>query len=60
MPDDSRPGGSSNGDADSRRGLWHAIRKFFDEESETSLRAQIEEAIDEHEDEQASGEEAPT
>ena len=60
MPDDSRPGGSSNGDADSRRGLWHAIRKFFDEESETSLRAQIEEAIDEHEDEQASGEETPT
>ena len=59
MPDESRPGGSSNGDADSRRGLWHAIRKFFDEESETSLRAQIEEAIDEHEDEQASGDEAP-
>ena len=60
MPDDSRPGGSSNGDADSKRGLWNAIRKFFDEENETSLRAQIEEAIDEHEDEQASGEETPT
>lgn len=59
MPEDSRPGGSSNGDADSRRGLWHAIRKFFDEDGETSLRAQIEEAIDEHEDEQASGEEPP-
>jgi CBS domain containing-hemolysin-like protein len=59
MPDNSRPDGSSNGDADSKRGLWSAIRRFFDEESETSLRAQIEEAIDEHEDEQAAGDEAP-
>ena len=49
MPDSSRPD-SGNGDADSKRGLWTAIRKFFDEEGETSLRAQIEEAIDEHED----------
>jgi len=37
-------------DADSKRGLWNAIRKFFDEEDETSLREQIEEAIAEHED----------
>jgi magnesium and cobalt transporter len=59
MPDDSRPGGSSNGDADSRRGLWRAIRKFFDGEDGPSLREQIEEALDEHEDEQAGGDEQP-
>jgi len=55
MPDGSRPGDSSNGDADSRRGLWHAIRSFFEENGETSLRAQIEEAIDEHQDEAETG-----
>lgn len=53
MPD-ARQGESSNGDADSRRGLWRVIRKFFDgDNGEQSLRAQIEEAIDEHEEEQA-------
>jgi len=59
MPDNSkspRPSGESgNGDADSRRGLWKAIRRFFDEDGEPSLRAQIEEAIDE----QAAGDEPP-
>jgi len=56
----TRPSGDSgNGDADSKRGLWNAIKRFFDEESETSLRAQIEEAIDEHVDEQASTDEPP-
>jgi CBS domain containing-hemolysin-like protein len=55
MSDGSKPGDSSNGDADSRRGLWHAIRSFFEEDSETSLRAQIEEAIDEHQDEAEAG-----
>ncbi|HWK42358.1 MAG TPA: hemolysin family protein [Croceibacterium sp.] len=59
MPENDRSGDSNNGDVDSKRGLWNAIRRFFDEEGETSLRAQIEEAIDEHEDEQASGDEAP-
>lgn len=59
MPDNSRPGESSTGDADSRRGLWHAIRSFFDE-GETSLRAQIEEALDEHEDEQSTGDVRPS
>ncbi|HEX9805495.1 MAG TPA: hemolysin family protein [Alteraurantiacibacter sp.] len=55
MPDSTRNGDSGNGDADSRRGLWNAIRHFFDEgEGDTSLRAQLEEAIDEHEEEQAS------
>src|SRR5688572_27809348 len=55
MSDGSKPADSSNGDADSRRGLWHAIRSFFEEDSETSLRAQIEEAIDEHQDEAETG-----
>jgi CBS domain containing-hemolysin-like protein len=54
MPDTS----SSAGDADSNRGLWLAIRKFFDaNDGDRSLRAQLEEAIDEHEDER--GEETP-
>ena len=62
MPENSRSpskplGDSGNGDADSRRGLWNAVRSFFSE-NETSLRAQIEEAINEHEDEQA-GDEPP-
>ncbi|MEZ5681964.1 MAG: hemolysin family protein [Erythrobacter sp.] len=46
MPDSPSPAG----DADSRSGLWLAIRKFFDpDHGERSLRAQLEEAIDEHE-----------
>lgn len=59
MPDNDRSGDSNSGDADSKRGLWNAIRRFFDEDGETSLRAQLEEAIDEHIDEQASGDERP-
>jgi len=60
MPEGSRSpaqsaGESASGEADSRRGLWHTIRSFFEEESDTSLRAQIEEAIDERQDEQAAG-----
>ncbi|QPC97898.1 hemolysin family protein [Qipengyuania soli] len=46
MPDSPSPAG----DADSRSGLWLAIRKLFDPDAgERSLRAQLEEAIDEHE-----------
>ena len=56
MPDNARNGDSGNGDADSRRGLWHAFRKFLGEDAETSLRAQIEEAIDDHVDEQNADE----
>ena len=42
----------ATGDADSRRTLWRTIRAFFDGgEGDQSLRAQIEEAIDEHEEE---------
>ena len=43
------------GDAESSSGLWPAIRKLFDAEAgDRSLRAQLEEAIDEHEDENGS------
>jgi CBS domain containing-hemolysin-like protein len=60
MPDHSRPGDSQQGDADSSGGLLKAIRKLFDSgEAEPTLREQLEEAIDEHEDEQASGDETP-
>ncbi len=39
-----------NGDPDSRGSIWRAIRSFFDGgEGDQSLRAQIEEAIEEHE-----------
>ena len=56
MGDHSRNGESNNGDADSSGGLWTTIRRFFDGEAgEQSLRAQIEEAIDEHEDEAGNG-----
>ena len=54
MPDSSSPAG----DAESSSGLMLAIRKFFDPDyGERSLRAQLEEAIDEHEGE--NGDEAP-
>jgi magnesium and cobalt transporter len=40
------------GEPDSRRTLWRAVRKFFDRgDGDQSLRAQLEEVIDEHEDE---------
>ena len=54
MPDSSSPAG----DAESSSGLMLAIRKFFDpDHGERSLRAQLEDAIDEHEDE--NGEDTP-
>lgn len=45
MPDnDAQPG-----EPDSKRGLWLAVRKFFDtDDGERSLREQLEEVIDEH------------
>ena len=58
MPDHSRSGDSQHGDADSSGGLLKAIRKLFDnDDAEPTLREQLEEAIDEHEDEQATGDE---
>lgn len=56
MPDGSRLGDSGNGDADSSQSLWNALRRFLGmEEGDTSLRAQIEEAIDEHQDDGEGG-----
>lgn len=53
MPDPDQ----SAGEAESSGGLWPAIRKLFDGEASgsRSLREQLEEAIDEHEEEDASG-----
>jgi CBS domain containing-hemolysin-like protein len=60
MPDSSRPD-SGNGDSDSSSGgLLGAIRRLFDNgDADTSLRAQIEEVIDDHAEEQNSGGELP-
>ena len=60
MPESTRNGDSPAGDGDSRRSLWLAVRRFFEGESgDQSLRAQIEEAIDEHEEEQSAQVNAP-
>ena len=40
-----------SGDGDSWRWLWRSFRKLLGSEGDQSLRAQLEEAIDEHEDE---------
>ena len=54
MADNGRQGDPGSGEPDSKRTLWRAIRKFFDgNDGEQSLRAQLEEAIDEHEEESA-------
>jgi magnesium and cobalt transporter len=59
MADQGRNGDSASGDADSSRTLWRTVRRFFDRhDSDQSLRAQIEEVIDEHEDEGTPGSEA--
>ena len=52
---------TQSGEPDSNRGLWLAIRRFFDtDDGERSLRAQLEEAIDEHSASHAGeGEETP-
>jgi len=51
---DSPSSASASGDADSSRGLWPALRKILGLEAARSLREQLEEAIDEHEDENGS------
>ena len=44
--------GPASGEGDSWRSLWRIIRRLIDpRDNEQSLRAQLEEAIDEHEDE---------
>ena len=53
---DSPSSAASSGDADSSSGLMSALRKILGLETARSLREQLEEAIDEHEDENgASG-----
>ena len=42
--------GPVSGEADSKRSWWRMVRRLFDADADQSLRAQIEEAIDEHED----------
>lgn len=51
MPED-RNGESGSGDGDSRSSLWTFVRRFFDPDTGQSLRAQLEETIDELESEQ--------
>ncbi len=63
--DDSQTGESESSSANTQAntqggGLWNAIRGLFEDQGDTSLRAQLEEAIDEHEGEAASGGEQPS
>ena len=51
MADHGRNGESAGGEADSRRSLWKGLRRLLGGEPDQSLRAALEEAIDEHEDE---------
>lgn len=51
---DSPSSASQSGDAESSSGLWPALRKILGLEEARSLREQLEEAIDEHEDENPS------
>lgn len=57
MPETDRPDDSQAGESESSNGggLWNAIRGLFEDQGDTSLRAQLEEAIDEHEDDAANG-----
>ena len=58
MPEGDSDRGTGAGDADSRRGLWVAMRRFFDQNGgERSLRREIEDKINER-DREESGEEA--
>ncbi|MDR2858211.1 MAG: hemolysin family protein [Novosphingobium sp.] len=51
MADNGRLGDTGSGEPDSSRPVWRALRRFFDRgDNGQSLRAQLEEAIDEHED----------
>jgi len=58
MAENGRTSESVSGDPDSSGTLWRLIRKLFDPGVDQSLRAQIEEVIDEHEGESEAGEEA--
>jgi len=49
MAGNGRLGESGNGEPDSSGSLWRVIRRLFTSDVDQSLRAQIEEVIDEHE-----------
>ena len=49
MADNGRHSEAGSDDPDSRLSVWRIIRRLFEGEGDQSLRAQIEEAIDEHE-----------
>jgi len=51
MAEHGRNGEGAGGEADSRRSLWKGLRRLLGGEPDQSLRAALEEAIDEHEDE---------
>ena len=56
VADVGRAGDGGNGDADSKGSLWRSLRRFFDGgEADQSLRAHLEEVIDEHEDDAQGG-----
>lgn len=58
MPESQSPAGDAES---SKRGLWPAVRRFLKvADGERSLRAQLEDAIDEHEDENDDAEELET
>ena len=64
MAEQGRTGDAGSGEPDSSYSLWRAIRRFFDKgDNEQSLRAQLEEVIDEHEEdgeESSKGDLSPT
>ncbi|MAS84727.1 MAG: magnesium/cobalt efflux protein [Erythrobacteraceae bacterium] len=60
MPETDSDRGTAAGDADSRRGLWLAMRRFFEGQGgERSLRRELEDKINEHEGDEAASGEAP-
>ena len=50
MAEHGRNGDNAGGEADSRRSLWKGLRRLIGGDHDQSLRAALEEAIDEHED----------
>jgi len=56
MADNGRNGSDTpGGDGDSRRGVWKSLKRFFDPDHDQTLRAALEEVIDEHEDDPGGG-----
>ncbi|MDE1915189.1 MAG: HlyC/CorC family transporter [Sphingomonadales bacterium] len=56
MAETGRAGDGGNGDADSKGSLWRSLRRFFEGgEADQSLRAHLEEVIDEHEEDAQEG-----